>query len=120
MDNNIDGIFKIFIEQANVGIGWADIEGNVIYLSPKLIDMLKLDNPEDMINKPVFQFYEQETISKFENTILTTVMDKGFWMGELPLKPKKGDVFETLNNIFVLKDKLCKPFAFGNIVIPLK
>ncbi len=117
IDVSMNNVSRIFVEQAAVGIGWTDNEGKVKYLNPALIRMLALDNAEEAYDQPVFAFYEQETISKLEDEILTIVMDKGIWVGELPLKTKKGDVYMTINHLFAMKDDSGKLFSFGNIVI---
>ncbi len=117
IDVNMDNLSRIFVEQTAVGIGWTDNEGKVKYLNPALTQMLALDNPEEAYDHPVFTFYEPEAISKLENEILTTVMDKGIWVGKLPLKTKKGDVYMTTNHLFAMKDDSGNLFSFGNVVI---
>jgi PAS domain-containing protein len=87
----------MFVEQTGVGIGWADIQATVKYLNPALTLLLGLDRSEEVYDQSVLKFYDPETISKLENTILTTVMDHGYWLGELPLKSKNGETRITLN-----------------------
>ena len=115
----MDNLRRIFVEQTAVGIGWTDNEGKVKYLHPALTQMLALNNAEEAYGHPVFAFYEPEAISKLENEILTTVMDKGIWVGELPLKTKNGDVYMTTNQLFAMKDDSGNLFSFGNVVIPI-
>ena len=117
IDVNMDNLRRIFVEQTAVGIGWTANEGKVKYLNPALTQMLALDNAEDAYDQPVFAFYEKETISKLEDEILTTVIDKGIWIGELPLQTKQGDIYRTINHLFAMKDDSGNMFSFGNIVI---
>ena len=118
VDVSFEQLCKRFVQQAEVGIGWADIDGNVKYLNPTLIRMLALDNPEEVYGKPVFQFYEPKKIKELEDQILVEVMQNGFWKGDLPLKPKKGPVYMTINYLFAIKDDNGKPFSFGNLLFP--
>ena len=119
IDVNMDNLRRIFVEQTAVGIGWTANEGKVKYLNPALTQMLALNNAEEAYGHPVFAFYEPEAISKLENEILTTVMDKGIWVGELPLKTKNGDIYMTTNQLFAMKDGSGNLFSFGNVVIPI-
>lgn len=120
MDVRFENLCRLFIEQAEVGIGWADINGLVKYLNPVLTNMLGLTTPEEIYDKPVFQFYEPDTISELEDHILATVMEKGVWNGKLLLKPKNGECYNTLNYLFAMKDERNKLFSFGNIVIKME
>lgn len=120
VDVSFEQLCKRFVEQADVGIGWTDINGNVKYLNPKLTEMLALDNPEEFYDKPVFQFYEPEKIAELEDQILLDVMHKGSWKGKIPLKSQKGEVYITMNYLFALKDDIGKVFSFANIVYPVK
>ena len=119
IDVDINNLSRTFIEQTVVGIGWTDNEGRVKYLNTALTQMLGLDNAEEAYDQYVFVFYEADTISKLEEEILTTVMDKGSWVGKLPLKTKKGDVYMTTNHLFAMRDDSGRLFSFGNIVIPI-
>lgn len=118
MDFNLENIYKLIVEQAGVGIGCTDIKTNVMYLNPALTNMLGFETPDEAYGKPVLKFYDPITVSKLENTILTAVMDKGYWVGDLPLISKNGEAHNTLNYLFALKDDCRKTFSFGNIVIP--
>ena len=117
MDVRFENLCRLFVEQAEVGIGWADGNGLVKYLNPALTKMLGLAAPEETYDRPVFQFYKEDTVSELEDHILTTVMEKGVWTGELQLKPKNGDCYNTINFLFSMKDERNKLFSFGNIVI---
>ena len=117
IDVSMNNLSRIFVEQTAVGMGWTDNEGKVKYLNPALQRMLGLDNAEDAYDQPVFAFYEKETISKLEDEILTTFIDKGVWIGELPLQTKQGDIYRTTNHLFAMKDDSGNLFSFGNIVI---
>ena len=117
IDVSMNNLSRIFVEQTGAGIGWTDKEGKVKYLNQALKQMLALENAEEAYDQPVFTFYEKETISKLEDEILTTVMDKGSWIGELPLQTKKGDIYMTINHLFAMKDDSGNLFSFGNIVI---
>ena len=118
MDTSFDNLSKIFITQTELGIGWADSDGNVKYLNSALTRMLELENPEDAYEKPVFHFYDKETTSKLEDAILAAVMSEGSWTGELILSPKKSEPYPTINHLFAMKDNHGKLFSFGNVVLP--
>ena len=120
MDIAIETLCTMFVDQAGVGMGWADIEAKVRYMNPALTSMLGLNRPEEKYGQSVLQFYDSETIAALENVILAAVMDNGFWIGELPLQSANGEQTATINYLFALKDDTGKPFSFGNIVIPKK
>ena len=119
VDTSFEGLSRRFLDQAMVGIGWADRDGLVKYMNPKLLEMLGITEQDEYINQPVFKFYDPETISKLEDQILSDTMYKGYWSGTLMLMPVKGNPIKTLNYLFSMKDDHGKHFSFGNIVLPI-
>ncbi len=109
-------VFGRFAHEAAYGIGWADMDGKVIYVNPTLCKMFGEERPEDVHGKPVAQYYDEETQQRLAGEILPAVRDNGQWSGELDIHDRHGGKIATQNNLFALFDKDGTPHYFANLL----
>lgn len=60
---------------------------------------------EEVLGKNLIMFCAKQNDSHLYSTILTHIMSKGFWEGEIWNQRKNGEVYPALLNITVVKDK---------------
>lgn len=109
-------VFQRFVQEAAQGVGWADIEGNIIFINPALCTMFGEDCPEDTYGKPVAMYYDEQTKQRLTDEIFPEVLTNGQWIGELDIIRKGGQVVPTLNNLFPISDSEGKPVRIANIL----
>jgi PAS domain S-box-containing protein len=107
-------IFQRFAEESSQGVGWTDIDGNVIYINPALCRMLEEEKPDFSHGKPVARYYDEITQRRLKTKIFPAVLAEGQWIGELNIHSKNGKIVPTLNNLFVMRDENNKPLCFAN------
>jgi PAS domain S-box-containing protein len=109
-------IFKKFAEGSSLAYGFADLNGDIIYINTTLCRILGEEKPEDALGKNVEIYYPDNMKSKLLNKVLPTVKSKGGWTGEIPLQSIRGKVTSTIQNISLIYDDKGKPLYIGNII----
>ena len=109
-------LFSSFVNNSGQGLGWADFDGSIRYLNPKLCQLLEIDKMEDFINQSVVQFYDKKTQERLNEEIFPELLKKGHWTGNLLLYSVKGKTIVSENHLFLMKEKSGEPAYFGNIV----
>lgn len=108
--------FRQFVETSTQGIGWANLDGDVIYVNPTLCRLFGEDQPEDIYGKSVAIYYPEETQRRLQEEIFPAVVKEGRWVGELPIASKAGRTIPTFNNLFLVRDDQGQPLYLGNLV----
>jgi PAS domain S-box-containing protein len=117
---NIDpSVFKKFVEISDEGIGYADLDSNIVYANQKLCDMFGEKCPEDLYGKSVLQYYTEYFQGKIANEVFPQVREKGSWDGELIIQSIDGNLLHTDNHLFVLTDDNGKPLYYANRIVDL-
>ena len=109
-------IFKKFAETSSLGHGFADLNGDIIYINPTLCRMLGEKKQEDALGKNVSEYYPDDIRPRLANEILPTVRSEGMWYGELPLMSIQGDIIQSIQNISLINDEKGNPLYFGNAI----
>jgi PAS domain S-box-containing protein len=110
------GAFKKFAEASSLAYGFADLNGDIIYINQTLCRILGEERPEDALRKNGEIYYPDNMKSKLINEVLPTVKTKGGWTGEIPLQSIKGKVTPTIQNVSLIHDDKGKPLYIGNII----
>jgi PAS domain S-box-containing protein len=109
-------IFKKFAETSSLAYGFADLNGNIIYINPTLCRILGEEKPEDALGKNVEIYYPKKMKSRLLEEVLPTVKAKGEWIGETSLQSIKGKVTPTIQNVSLIYDEKGSPLFIGNII----
>ena len=109
-------IFQKFAEASEQGLGMVDLNGNIIYANPALCRQLGEKSPEDAIGKNGGLYYSEEHLKKLEEESFPTVMKQGHWTGELDIISRDGKITNTIQSIFLIRDKTEKPFCIANVI----
>jgi len=90
------------------GIGIADLEGNITYVNKSAMRMWGTDDPSELIGQSALTYAE----SQIEGLkVLTAVLEKGSWEGEIEGKRKDGTVFITLLSANLVYNDQKEPFC---------
>jgi len=112
-------IFYRFAEESSQGVGWADLEGNVIFINPALSRMFGEERPENAYGKPVARYYDRHTQKRLAEEIFPKVIKDGQWLGELSTLGKNGEKVPTMNNLFLMRDIDGEPLYIANTLIDI-
>jgi len=73
-------IFKTFAETSNHGMGWTDIDGNIVYVNPALTRLLGEKNQKAILGKNVAAtYYPENEQQKLREKIFPYVVKGGTW-----------------------------------------
>ncbi|MBN2004966.1 MAG: PAS domain S-box protein [Anaerolineae bacterium] len=106
--------FRQVIEASGQGIGWATLDGTIVYANPMLCRMAGVPDPSDLVGRPSLEFYPPEIYQQMRDEILPEVLRVGQWQGELSMLGPGGHVIHTLENLFVIRDKEGNPIYLAN------
>ena len=110
-------IFKMFAEASSQGIGWIDLDGNLVYVNKTLSELFGEPNQQAALKNNVGQtYYSPSEQLLLKNHILPSLMNGKPWSGELSLQNKQGEFILTHNHLFLIKDSRGKPAYMGNII----
>jgi len=113
-----DILFRSLVEFAGQGIGWADLDGNVVYMNPALRRMLDLAPEEDVSGLNLRRFRHPEA-GRVAGEMLSVARERGSWSGEMALLSSKGRVIPTLHDVHLIRDGAGAPMAFACSVTDL-
>ena len=110
-------VFKQFAEKSNQGMGWADLEGRIVYINTALSRMFGVQKPEDVYGKPVQSTFYPESIEKRLNEVIfPTVLKEGKWQGESEIRTEHGKSLPTYESLFLIRDKDGNPLYYANVL----
>jgi len=108
--------FTRFAEATDYGFGMGELTGRLTYANSGLLRMLDEQGPKDAYAKTFFDYYTEEDRKALESEILPIVLEKGQWVGEIPLLSSKGRLTHTEQNIFLIYDERGEPHMVANII----
>jgi PAS domain S-box-containing protein len=113
-----DAMFRRMVECTGQGIGWADLDGNIVYMNPSLRRMLDLapDAEVSGLHLRRFRLPEAEPMA---GEMLRIARDQGGWSGEMPLLSEQGRVIPTRHDIHLLRDDAGIPIAIACVITDL-
>jgi PAS domain S-box-containing protein len=109
-------MFRKFAESSGQGLGWANLEGEIVYFNPALCHITGEEGLEGVIGKSFMDYYDKETQKRLAEDILPTVIRKGLWEGELDIHSVKGKVVPTSNGVFAIRNEEGVPIFYCNVV----
>lgn len=109
-------LYKSFVEEAGQGFCITELNGNIQYLNPAAIELLKLNVDYSIQKIKYHKFFESEYYIKLEKEILPSVKKNNQWNGEINIINENGDKINTFQNIFLIKDHQNVPIYFASII----
>ena len=111
-------MFRRLVECAGQGIGWADLDGNIVYMNPALRQMLDLAPETEASGLHLSRFCPPEA-GPVADEMLRATLEQGSWSGEINLLSEQGRVIPTRHDIHLIRDAAGAPIAFGCAITDL-
>ena len=108
--------FRRFAEASSYGFGMGELSGTVIFANAALLRIVGEESQETFLGKSFFQYYRPDDAERLRQEILPSVLDKGQWVGEVPILSARGNLIATEQNIFLIRDEKGTPRMVGNIL----
>jgi PAS domain S-box-containing protein len=107
-----EDLFRRLVECAGQGIGWADLDGNIVYMNPALRRMLDIE-PEAEVSGLNLRRFRPPEAGPVAGEMLRVARAQGSWSGEVPLLSERGRVIPTRHDIHLLRDDAGVPIAIA-------
>ncbi|MBI4377851.1 MAG: diguanylate cyclase [Nitrospinae bacterium] len=82
----------------------ATLEGKIIYANPALYRIVGEKSMDDVFGNSFLQYYSEDTFERLKKEILPTILNRGHWIGELPVQSRDGKIIPTIDNFFVIRN----------------
>ncbi|MHA1340654.1 MAG: PAS domain S-box protein [Promethearchaeota archaeon] len=112
-------VLKEFIERAQIGFALSDIKGKIVYINRAIAKIFKIKNIDKVIGQEIYNYNPSFKEEKFREEVINNIKRNGFWIGELLIRRETGELLETLQNIFIIRDKKGRAKYFGNILMDI-
>ncbi|NLX12605.1 MAG: response regulator [Phycisphaerales bacterium] len=107
-------IFRKFAEASGQGLSMADLNGDITYVNPALIQLLGEEDASAILGRDMFEFYPQSVRHRVREEIVPMVFQQGHWTGELPMQGR--ELVQTLQNLVLLRGERNEPICVAQIV----
>jgi len=113
-------MFKSFAETSNQGMGWADIDGNIVYTNSALAKLFGEKDQKVPLGKNVAAtYYPEDEQQRLREKVFPCVFKDGAWSGELMIRQTSGKLIPTQNSLFCIRNEVSEPIFFANIVMDI-
>jgi PAS domain S-box-containing protein len=96
-------LFRSYAENADSGMGISDLDGNIIYLNRKFLDMIGIGSLEDAQNAGLRSFYFQDELKGLEKEMFLAIEREGSWKAHVRMKKIDGTPIHTQHNVFTIE-----------------
>jgi diguanylate cyclase (GGDEF)-like protein/PAS domain S-box-containing protein len=116
------GRLAALVENSLDFIGTADFNGNVLYVNPAGRQLVGLESLEAAQQTHIREYNLPEDQMLFQTTVLATVMEQGFWQGEVRLRHlRTGEAIPAYQSVFLCRDgSTGEPFGIATVVRDLR
>jgi len=108
--------FRQLVNATTQGIAMADLQARMVYANDALVRIFGEDSTEKVVGHNLADYYPERIQNFFNQQVLSDVLQKDIWTGELEIASKKGKEVSTINNLFLVKDDAGHPQFIANIV----
>ncbi|MEE8589259.1 MAG: PAS domain S-box protein, partial [Sulfurimonadaceae bacterium] len=110
-------MFKTFAESSNQGMGWADIDGHIVYANSALAELVGEKDQKALLGKNVaVTYYPEDEQQRITEEVFPCIIKDGTWSGELMMRQTSGELIPTHNSLFLIRNEASEPMFFANIV----
>ena len=108
--------FRRFAVASGYGFAMGELSGRLIFANAATLRIVEEESEEAFTDKTFYQYYIPEDAERLKQQILPIVLEKGRWVGEVPLLSARGNLIPTEQNIFLIRDEQGTPRMVGNII----
>ncbi|MCC7413794.1 MAG: PAS domain S-box protein [Gammaproteobacteria bacterium] len=110
------GMFASIARMSTQGIGWAALDGRVLYMNPTLRRWLDIAAEADPCAFTVGDFYGDADRERVVATVWPRVAGEGHWSGDIELRSLGGRSLATIHEVLLVRDARGEPLAYAGIV----
>jgi PAS domain S-box-containing protein len=107
------------VEASPQPIGWADLEGKILYLNQAFRMMLGMPRDAKASDYQIQDFYDDQGYEALDSNVRPTMIKDGAWTGEMTIQTLDGRDVPTLHSVFALRDMEGEISAVANVLIDL-
>jgi len=100
------------VETSNQSIIITDLEGTITYVNKTLLKNGLWDNDKELIGNKLYQFADKLASNTIMELIIPTILENGFYNGELTFKRKDGSTYIGDTNCTLILDNEGNPEFF--------
>ncbi len=104
--DEVERINRIGMESTNSGIFIFNSDYKITFVNKSLLRMTKHGIETNLLEKEVFQLFEDEKKKQVKEIIINETLDKGFWKGEFVLQRIDGSTFPVDLTFSIVNDNL--------------
>ncbi len=108
--------FRRFAMASGYGFSMGELSGQLLFANAAALRIAEENSEEAFTNKTFYQYYTPKDAERLKQQILPIVLEKGRWVGEVPLLSARGNLIATEQNIFLIRDEQGTPRMVGNII----
>ncbi|UCE60998.1 MAG: PAS domain-containing protein [Phycisphaerales bacterium] len=108
--------FRRFAVASGYGFAMGELNGQLVFANAATLRIVEEETEEAFTSKTFYQYYTPKDAERLRNEILPIVLERGQWVGECPLLSARGNLIDTEQNIFLIRDEQGTPRMVGNII----
>lgn len=112
-------VFRRLADTSADGIGMARLDSRILYANTTLRRMLELPDASELGGHSFYDYYPHAEAARLRDEIIPQVQATGTWIGELELISPSGAIWQTIQNIFLIRNEHGVPVAFANVITDL-
>lgn len=112
-------VFRRLADTSAEGIGMARLDSRIVYANATLRRLLELPATSELGDHSFFDYYPPSEVARLRDEIIPRVQVTGNWIGELELVSPSGAIWQTIQNVFLIRDEHGAPLAFANVITDL-
>jgi PAS domain S-box-containing protein len=112
-------VFRRLADTSADGIGMARLDSRIVYANATLRRLLELPATSELGDHSFFDYYLPSEVARLRDEIIPQVQAAGSWIGELQLVSPSGAIWQTIQNVFLIRDEHGVPMAFANVITDL-
>jgi diguanylate cyclase (GGDEF)-like protein/PAS domain S-box-containing protein len=109
-------IFRRLTDTSSQAIGMAGLNNRILYANHTFQRLLGIPDEARLADHSFYDFYCQQDSRRLREEIMPRVQNHGEWSGEISLCSLTGAEYQTIQNIFLIRDDSGAPAAFANVI----
>lgn len=109
-------IFRRLADRSAQSIGMVRLNKSMFYANDSLRQLLGIPMDASLVDYSFYDFYGPEDAIFLREEIIPKVRVCGEWVGEVGLRALNGKCYQTIQNIFLIRDDAGEPVAFANAI----
>jgi diguanylate cyclase (GGDEF)-like protein/PAS domain S-box-containing protein len=115
LSNNELALYKRFMDSSSNAMGMGLLDGQLSYGNQAFCGLLGVPFAE-LGNHRFVEFFAAEELARWRDTVMPAVLRDGAWSGEVGLTNSRGELRDTVFELFVVEDAGGQPYALAAVI----